>query len=122
MMGYLLVILVSLFTCAGQLCQKQAALTWQQAGERRRALTLRWLALALASCAAALVLGLWQLRRSLAPYRQVQKILTQDTAAESNAHSSPLQQASWQADQKLKQDYAQAQQALTRLQELDRDN
>lgn len=91
---------------------------WQQAG----VLALRWLALALASCAAALVLGLWQLRRSLAPYRQVQKILTQDTAAETGANSSPLQQASWQANQKLTQDYAQAQQALTRLQELDRDN
>ncbi|MFT2797122.1 4-amino-4-deoxy-L-arabinose-phosphoundecaprenol flippase subunit ArnE [Serratia sp. N21D137] len=55
MIGYLLVILVSLFTCAGQLCQKQAALTWQQAGDRRRALTLRWLALAV------LLLGLGML-------------------------------------------------------------
>ena len=91
---------------------------WQQAG----VLALRWLALTLASCLAALLLGLWQLRRSLAPYRQVQQILTQDSVAESSAHSSPLQQASWQADQQLKQDYAQAQQALTRLQELDRDS
>ncbi len=33
MMAYLLVILVSLFTCAGQLCQKQAALTWQQVSD-----------------------------------------------------------------------------------------
>ena len=95
---------------------------WQQAG----VLALRWLALTVVSCAAALALGLWQLRRSLAPYRQVQQILTQDSVAESSAHegtfSSPLQQASWQADQKLKQDHAQAQQALTRLQELDRDS
>lgn len=47
MMAYLLVILVSLLTCTGQLCQKQAAHTWQQAEERRLSVTLRWLALAI---------------------------------------------------------------------------
>jgi len=46
MMAYGLVILVSLFTCVGQLCQKQAAQTWEQAADRRLSITLRWLALA----------------------------------------------------------------------------
>lgn len=55
MMAYLLVILVSLLTCAGQLCQKQAALRWQQATARRWVITLRWLALAV------LLLGLGML-------------------------------------------------------------
>ncbi|WP_431222574.1 4-amino-4-deoxy-L-arabinose-phosphoundecaprenol flippase subunit ArnE [Serratia sp. L9] len=55
MMAYILVILVSLLTCAGQLCQKQAALAWQQAAERRLSITLRWLAVAL------LLLGLGML-------------------------------------------------------------
>lgn len=46
MMAYILLILVSLLTCAGQLCQKQAALVWQQAAESRLSITLRWLVLA----------------------------------------------------------------------------
>ncbi|CAI0700533.1 MULTISPECIES: 4-amino-4-deoxy-L-arabinose-phosphoundecaprenol flippase subunit ArnE [Serratia] len=44
--GYLLVIVVSLLTCGGQLCQKQAAQCWQLAPAVRRGPTLRWLALA----------------------------------------------------------------------------
>jgi undecaprenyl phosphate-alpha-L-ara4N flippase subunit ArnE len=44
--GYLLVVVVSLLTCGGQLCQKQAALSWQLPPEVRRGVTLRWLALA----------------------------------------------------------------------------
>ncbi|KEY58447.1 4-amino-4-deoxy-L-arabinose-phosphoundecaprenol flippase subunit ArnE [Serratia sp. DD3] len=46
-MAYFLVILVCLLTCAGQLCQKQAAQSWQLVSERRLAVTLRWLAAAI---------------------------------------------------------------------------
>ncbi len=46
MMGFLLVIVVSLLTCGGQLCQKQAAYCWERADEARLKQTLRWLALA----------------------------------------------------------------------------
>mgnify|MGYP002652126364 CR=1 FL=1 len=46
MIGFLLVIVVSLLTCSGQLCQKQAAHCWERAGEARLKQTLRWLALA----------------------------------------------------------------------------
>ncbi|CNI00650.1 MULTISPECIES: 4-amino-4-deoxy-L-arabinose-phosphoundecaprenol flippase subunit ArnE [Yersinia] len=46
MMSYLLLVMVSLLTCAGQLCQKQAAQCWGLSPEKRRAPTLRWLALA----------------------------------------------------------------------------
>lgn len=52
MTAYILLLLVSLLTCAGQLCQKQAAQSWQQTAERRLGITLRWLA------AALLLLGL----------------------------------------------------------------
>lgn len=55
MMAYVLVILVSLLTCAGQLCQKQAAQIWEQAENRRLSMTLRWLTLA------AIFLGLGML-------------------------------------------------------------
>ncbi len=55
MMAYILVILVSLLTCAGQLCQKQAAQCWRQAADRRLNITLRWLA------AAVVLLGLGML-------------------------------------------------------------
>ena len=46
MTGYLLLLLASLLTCAGQLCQKQAADRWQVLAphERRLASTVRWLA------------------------------------------------------------------------------
>ncbi|MDW5504489.1 4-amino-4-deoxy-L-arabinose-phosphoundecaprenol flippase subunit ArnE [Pseudomonas lundensis] len=46
MIGYLLVVVVSLLTCGGQLCQKQAAQSWQLPPETRRGVTLRWLVLA----------------------------------------------------------------------------
>ena len=91
---------------------------WQQAGVQ----ALRWLALGVVSCAAALALGLWQLQRSLQPYRQVPKILAQDSAPADSTQGTALQQASWQASQTLTQNYAQTQQALARLQELDRDS
>ena len=83
---------------------------------------LRWLALGVVSCAAALALGLWQLQRSLQPYRQVSKILAQNPAPADSMQGTALQQASWQASQTLTQNYAQTQQALARLQELDRDS
>ncbi|BBI91689.1 hypothetical protein SSYM_0691 [Serratia symbiotica str. Tucson] len=46
MIGFLLVIVVSLLTCGGQLCQKQAVHCWQLHAEVRLKKTLRWLALA----------------------------------------------------------------------------
>ena len=57
MTGYVLLLLASLLTCAGQLCQKQAAERWQTLGARegRLASTARWLA------AAVLLLGLGML-------------------------------------------------------------
>ena len=46
MTGYFLLLLASLFTCAGQICQKQAADRWQilSLHEGRLASSLRWLA------------------------------------------------------------------------------
>lgn len=46
MTGFLLVVVVSLLTCGGQLCQKQASHRWQQSDALRLQSTLRWLALA----------------------------------------------------------------------------
>ncbi|WP_145521517.1 4-amino-4-deoxy-L-arabinose-phosphoundecaprenol flippase subunit ArnE [Yersinia aldovae] len=46
MTSYLLLIIVSLLTCAGQLCQKQAAQRWERHDLDRLASALRWLALA----------------------------------------------------------------------------
>ncbi|CNI28809.1 4-amino-4-deoxy-L-arabinose-phosphoundecaprenol flippase subunit ArnE [Yersinia pekkanenii] len=46
MTSYLLLIMVSLLTCAGQLCQKQAAQCWALPRQERLAPALRWLAIA----------------------------------------------------------------------------
>lgn len=62
-MAYLLVIVVSLFTCVGQLCQKQAAQVWQQADERRLTITLRWLVLAVVSLGLGMAVWLMVLQR-----------------------------------------------------------
>lgn len=51
MSGYILFLLASLLTCAGQICQKQAAEHWRVSEPRRLAPALRWLA------GAALLLG-----------------------------------------------------------------
>ncbi|GAB2929410.1 4-amino-4-deoxy-L-arabinose-phosphoundecaprenol flippase subunit ArnE [Hafnia psychrotolerans] len=53
MIGYLLVLVVSVLTCAGQLCQKQAA----QIGKGNVGSVLRWLALAV--CLLGLAMLLW---------------------------------------------------------------
>lgn len=53
MIGYFFIIVVSLLTCAGQLCQKQAA----QVGGRGIAPVLRWLALAV--CLLGLAMLFW---------------------------------------------------------------
>ncbi|MFW5388014.1 4-amino-4-deoxy-L-arabinose-phosphoundecaprenol flippase subunit ArnE [Yersinia sp. 2542 StPb PI] len=58
MTNYLLLIVVSLLTCAGQLCQKQAAQCWGQSGEKRLAPTLRWLAIAVILLGLGMVLWL----------------------------------------------------------------
>lgn len=55
MISYVLLIIVSLLTCAGQLCQKQAAQCWEGPAETRLAPTLRWFAFAV------LLLGLGML-------------------------------------------------------------
>ncbi|EEQ04331.1 hypothetical protein yrohd0001_27800 [Yersinia rohdei ATCC 43380] len=47
--------MVSLLTCAGQLCQKQAAQCWERSAPERLAPALRWLAFAV------LLLGLGML-------------------------------------------------------------
>ena len=88
---------------------------WRQTGLQ----LLRWLALAAISCGAVMVLGLHQLRRSLSPYRQVQRILT-GTLASDDAHpDTVLQQSAAQADITLHQQAAQARSALQQLQDLD---
>jgi len=46
MIGFLLVIVASLLTCGGQLCQKQAVHCWQLPAEVRLTKILRWLAVA----------------------------------------------------------------------------
>lgn len=53
MIGYLLVLVVSVLTCAGQLCQKQAA----QIGKGNVGRVLRWLALA--ACLLGVAMLLW---------------------------------------------------------------
>ncbi|WP_410013487.1 4-amino-4-deoxy-L-arabinose-phosphoundecaprenol flippase subunit ArnE [Sodalis sp. RH24] len=65
MSGYLLILLVSVLTCAGQLCQKQAAVRWQQCPPRqnRRTATLGWLAGALVLLGVALLFWLGVLQR-----------------------------------------------------------
>ncbi|MDT3250742.1 4-amino-4-deoxy-L-arabinose-phosphoundecaprenol flippase subunit ArnE [Serratia sp. root2] len=63
MIGYLLVIVVSLLTCGGQLCQKQAALCWQLPPDVRRGPTLRWLALAVLLLGAGMAVWLNVLQR-----------------------------------------------------------
>ncbi|CNI00732.1 SMR family multidrug efflux pump [Yersinia thracica] len=55
MTNYLLLIMVSLLTCAGQLCQKQAAQCWALPQEERLAPVLCWLV------SAVLLLGLGML-------------------------------------------------------------
>ena len=74
MTGYLLLALVCLLTCAGQLCQKQAAETWLRftprpdsltpaARGKRLAATARWLLLACLLLGAGLLVWLGVLRR-----------------------------------------------------------
>jgi len=64
-MGYLLLLLVSLLTCAGQLCQKQAVEHWQQWPDdtQRLARTLRWLLLAIVLMGIGMLLWLNVLQR-----------------------------------------------------------
>lgn len=64
MSGYLLLLLVSVLTCAGQLCQKQAAVSWQSlplAGRWR--VTLRWLILACLAMGGGMLFWLVVLQR-----------------------------------------------------------
>ena len=74
MSGYLLLALVCLLTCAGQLCQKQAAETWLRLAPRpdspastargkRLAATARWLLLACLFLGIGLLVWLGVLRR-----------------------------------------------------------
>ncbi|MFI8416475.1 4-amino-4-deoxy-L-arabinose-phosphoundecaprenol flippase subunit ArnE [Serratia sp. NPDC078593] len=63
MIGYLLVLLVSLLTCAGQLCQKQATRSGELPAAMRRRHALRWLLLALLLLASGMALWLSVLQR-----------------------------------------------------------
>ncbi len=65
MIGYLMIVLVSVLTCAGQLCQKQAATCWgaAQPAAVRRFSALRWLLAAVVVMAAGLILWLNVLQR-----------------------------------------------------------
>ncbi|RGE45672.1 hypothetical protein DZC30_06880 [Comamonas testosteroni] len=87
---------------------------WQRMGQQ----ALWWLMLAAACCITALCLGLWLLQRSLHPYHQAAQILNQGTVTP--ALDAELRQAAEQAAQQLQTEYAQSQQALQKLQELDR--
>jgi len=60
MIGYLMIVLVSMLTCAGQLCQKQAATRWGAAQPTavRRIGALRWLLAAVVMMGLGLVLWL----------------------------------------------------------------
>lgn len=63
-MSYLLLLLVSLLTCGGQLCQKQAAECWRvQPPSSRLPTTLRWLLAACCAMGIAMLLWLWVLQR-----------------------------------------------------------
>lgn len=86
---------------------------WQRLGQ----LALYWLAMVIISCSAAVCLGLWYLHRGLQPYRHVARILNQATT--SHTLDTELQSATEQAAQHLQAEYAQAQQALRKLRELD---
>ncbi|MEA9390517.1 4-amino-4-deoxy-L-arabinose-phosphoundecaprenol flippase subunit ArnE [Acerihabitans sp. TG2] len=65
MTGFLMILLVSVLTCAGQLCQKQAATRWAavQPLAVRRFATLRWLVSAVVVMAIGLVVWLNVLQR-----------------------------------------------------------
>lgn len=63
MSAYLLIAIVSVLTCAGQLCQKQAAQYWQMGHADRLNLTGRWLASALVLLALGLLVWLIVLQR-----------------------------------------------------------
>lgn len=63
MIGILLVVVVSLLTCGGQLCQKQASLRWQQPDAQRLLSTLSWLALAAILLGLSMVVWLTVLQR-----------------------------------------------------------
>jgi undecaprenyl phosphate-alpha-L-ara4N flippase subunit ArnE len=63
MIGYLLIGVASLLTCAGQLCQKQAAESCRLPSEMRLRHTLRWLALAVIMLGLGMVVWLNVLQR-----------------------------------------------------------
>ncbi len=58
MIGYLLVLVASILTCAGQLCQKQAAQVGQNGSDASLMRTLRWLLLAMVLMGCALLVWL----------------------------------------------------------------
>lgn len=59
MIGYFLIAVVSVLTCAGQLCQKQAAqISQSQASGKRISPILRWLLLAVVLLGGAMLLWL----------------------------------------------------------------
>ena len=87
---------------------------WRHSGQK----ALIWLAVVIVSFATALGLGLWFLQRSLRPYQAVKQILNQQAAPSLAGHE--LQTAAEQAARHLQTQHTQTQQALQKLQELDR--
>jgi len=61
--GISLILVVSLLTCVGQLCQKKAALVWQNAQPDRLSSTLIWFALACFCLGLSMLLWLLVLQR-----------------------------------------------------------
>ncbi|MDR0250958.1 MAG: EamA family transporter [Burkholderiales bacterium] len=61
-MSFLLVLLVCVLTCCGQLCQKQAVECWKSAALTTRRKTFGWLMLAVGALGLALLLWLWVLQ------------------------------------------------------------
>ena len=87
---------------------------WRNSGQK----ALIWLAVVVVSFATALGLGLWFLQRSLRPYQAVKQILNQQAVPSLADHE--LQTAAEQAARHLQTQHTQTQQALQKLQELDR--
>ena len=100
-----------------QTTQAPGTLTqWQHTGRQ----ALSWLGLLFGCGLAVWALTLWALRRSLRPYQYIHLILNQAPSAPLVSKASPeLQRQAMQAVQKLSRDYAQTQQTMHRLQELD---
>lgn len=90
---------------------------WQHTGLQ----ALRWLGMATSVCLVASLLGLYLFQRALRPYRSIRLLLEQQHAIDDdNPIVRELQPLTTQAAKSLQQQHEKAQQALQRLQEIDR--